>query len=216
MTGARNGLPVAMLLALASPALADAPCDTATFPAAPLHSILTARVKPGSHANFLTGQGTCPDDTQSCRLAAYLVPGDQVLTGPAHGSYICAYYNNGKNETAGWLPAARLRQDVSPSSSRGAWLGSWHYGDSTITIKQTGRDLSVSARAYWPSKSDPTGHEGHLDAQTRPAGDTLSLADPDDPQGCKLELALRAAYLIARDNSVCGGANVSLSGVYRK
>lgn len=199
---------------MTTPALAEAPCDIVSFPATSAEAIHTAQVMPGPHANFLSGRGTCPDETASCREPAYVVPGDVLLTGSTHGSYSCAYYTDGKKETAGWLLTARLHQQPDAALPRSAWLGTWRDGDSTLAIKRAGSDLAISAHAYWPSRSDPDGHEGHLDAQGVPKGKSLALADPDDPEGCKLTLSLQHDFLVAHDNGACGGANVTLSGVY--
>ena len=196
--------------------MAEALCDTTSFPNTPPHAIHTARVKPGPRATFLNGRDACPSDAPSCRQTAYVVPGDQLLTGAARGPYTCAYYTNGRSETAGWLPTARLQQNPDSTVAPSAWIGAWHYGDSTVIIKKAGPSLLVSAEAYWPSKSDPNGHQGQRDAQARLAGNVLALSDPNDPQGCKLTLSLRTTYLIAYDNTLCGGANVSLSGIYRR
>lgn len=200
----------------AAPALANVPCDTISFPSTPFDAIHEARVGPGPRAPFRSGRGACPDDSPACRQSAYVVPGDRLLTGTEHGAYSCGYYSDGKSETAGWLPTARLERRPAAKPDRGAWLGAWRYGDSTLNIRPSGAGLSVSAHAYWPSKSDPDGHEGHLDATAIPSGATLALADPDDDQGCRLTLALLSTSLVAHDNGACGGANVSLSGVYRR
>ncbi len=210
--------PMAVWLVLAgtSPGSADVLCDTASFPATPVEAIHAARIGTGPRAGLVSGRGACPNETPACRQSGYVVSSDLLLTGATHGKYICAYYSNGKAETAGWLLTSRLQPQPSGRTSRDAWLGIWHYGDSLLAIKQHGRALAVSAQAYWPEKSDPNGHEGHLDAQGQPSGGNLALADPDDPRGCKLTLSMRAAYLVAHDNGLCGGANVTLSGVYQR
>ena len=37
---------------------------------------------------------TCPSAEATCRRSAYLVPGDEVLTGAADGSYVCALFKS--------------------------------------------------------------------------------------------------------------------------
>ncbi len=211
-----RALATCLAIAAAAPALADTSCDTVSFPAQPPQSIHAARIKPGLHATFLSGRDACPNATKACQLAAYVIAGDRLLTAGTHGPYTCAYYTNGKTEAAGWLPTAQLQPQPVPAANRHDWLGTWHYGDSKLTIKSAGPNLAVAAEAYWPSKSDPNGHEGTLNAEAKPDAAHLSLADPDDPQGCKLTLTLIAANIVAHDNNACGGANVTLSGIYQK
>ena len=200
----------------APPAMGGNPCDTASFPAHPPRSLRMARVRPGPHATFLTSHGACPNDTSACRQAAYVVQGDRLLTSVTRGPYTCAYSSNGRRESAGWLPTARLQTQPTPAAHRHDWLGTWRVGDSTLVIKQAGADLAVAANAYWPSGSDPGGHEGALNAKARPNASRLVLTDPDDPQGCRLTLILIGSSIVAHDNDACGGANVTLSGIYRK
>ncbi len=211
-----RALATCVALIAATPALADTTCDTISFPAQPPQSIRIARVKAGPHATFLSGRDACPNDTKACQSPAYVVRGDNLLTAATHGPYTCAYYTNGKTESAGWLPTTQLQQQPNPIAKRRDWLGIWRYGDSRLTIKPSGPDLAVAAEAYWPSKSDPNGHEGTLNAEAKPNATHLFLTDPDDPQGCKLILTLIGKNIVAHDNNACGGANVTLSGIYQK
>lgn len=116
------------------------------------------------------------------------------------------------------------------------WLGTWETGfDQTITIASPGEGLiSVSGEAYWgmddPERVANGGvHIGEF-ATTFPASwiskkDRLSFAVGDegavsaaaaDVYDCTVWLRLRDGLLEAEDNTMCGGVNVTFSGVYRK
>lgn len=116
------------------------------------------------------------------------------------------------------------------------WLGTWDTGfDQTITIESPGEGLlSVSGEAYWgmddPERVANGGvHVGEFDT-TFPASwiskkGRLSFAVSDegavsaaaaDDYECTLWLRLRDGLLEAEDNTMCGGANVTFAGVYRK
>ncbi|MCA1633634.1 MAG: hypothetical protein LC802_07935 [Acidobacteria bacterium] len=51
-----------------------------------------------------------------------------------------------------------------------------------------------------------------MNAKARPAGNVLTVEE----DSCRVTLRLVGDYLVASDNSECGGMNVRFDGVYRR
>jgi hypothetical protein len=49
-----------------------------------------------------------------------------------------------------------------------------------------------------------------------PAGKEITFREGNDAYSCKVDLLRRGPYLVARDNSYCGGMNVRFSGILMK
>jgi hypothetical protein len=84
----------------------DTTCANGSFPTE--HSIGLAKVGAGDHLVFLKDSDGCPNAQASCLQRAYVVAGDQLLTGRTFGDYTCAFYPSPGGGTAGWVPTARL------------------------------------------------------------------------------------------------------------
>jgi hypothetical protein len=69
---------------------ADEPCANGAFPSE--RDIGLAKVVGADHLVFLNDGGGCPSEAATCRQRAYVVAGDQVLTGRRTGVYVCAFY----------------------------------------------------------------------------------------------------------------------------
>ena len=199
----------------------DLICRNGTFPIDE-KAIGVARVDGAAHLNFLEDTGGCPNEEARCRQRAYVVGGDQLLTGRGHGPYVCAFFANRVGGNAGWVPQSRLTAlpvDIAPTLS--AWVGHWANGDDTINLTAKAGALVADGQAYWPS-AHPTLAErpggpnlGDLSGAARPKGNRVVFADPD-PTSCAATLTLVGGLLVVADNNACGGMNVSFSGVYRR
>jgi hypothetical protein len=199
----------------------DLSCRNGSFPSDE-KSIGLARVEGAGRLNFLQDVDGCPNDEARCRQRAYVVGGDELLTGRSHGPYVCAFYANRVGGSAGWVPSSRLTAlpvDVAPPLS--AWTGHWANGDDTIDLTAKAGALVADGEAYWPSANPPLSERpggpntGELSGTARPKGNHVVFADPD-PTLCSATLTLVGGLLVVADNNACGGMNVSFSGVYRR
>jgi len=175
---------------------------------------------------------TCPSAEATCRRSAYLVPGDEVLTGAADGSYVCALFKSqGRAETTGFLPRMALEMVPPGPAPAQQWDGIWRRDrDTQIVVKSHHDDVEVSGSAVWGSH-DPQRvrrggiHSGELNGKSKPRGHTVAIGyDPERssfppapneaPDACAAKLELLGRYLMVEDNGGCGGLNVSFTGVY--
>jgi hypothetical protein len=198
----------------------DMSCSNGGFPAE--KAIGLAKVIGADRLVFLKDSDGCPSEAASCRQRAYVVGGDELLTGRGAGAYVCAFFPSRGGGSAGWVRRARLAPlpvDASPPPS--AWAGHWADGDDTISLTVKGGALVADGNAYWPSAHPspaqfPGGPNlGDLSGTARPTGNRVVFAD-SDPQACSATLSLVGGLLVVSDNGACGGANVSFGGVYRR
>lgn len=225
---------IALLLAIALNLLAlpaqAAPVDCE-------HIVALARVvTKEARVNFVAGHGertpTCPSAARACQQNAYVVPGDEVLVGATDGRYVCALFKSQQAiETTGWLPRTAL-EVVSPRAAPARqWDGTWRRDrDAQIVLKSHDDDVAAAGDATWgghdPQRVRRGGvHVGVLNGKGRPRGQTLAIGyDPDrsgfppaqdeTPDGCAAKLELLGRYLMVEDNGMCGGLNVSFTGIY--
>jgi len=92
------------------------------------------------------------------------------------------------------------------------------------------RSVEVSGNAMWGSYDRQrvkrgAVHVGELNGKGRPRGHTLAIGfDPDRsgfppakdtaPDNCAAKLELYGRYLVVEDDGMCGGLNVSFTGIY--
>jgi hypothetical protein len=183
--------------------------DRAEFKLAKIGGNWTARV------HFFKDDDDCPSYTVKCETKSYLITGDQVLVSRKHGQWICAWYQPQKgSETVGWLPADKLLMSEQPTRPALAnWIGLWKYGKTSLNIRRDGKTglLKVKGYAIWEGSRDNV-HVGGVEAVARPEGNRLVLIEEE----CRVVLKLVGDYLVADDNSECGGVNVRFNGVFRK
>lgn len=222
--GILTGLIAVAALTCAAPARAAAPdevCRNGSFPETELRSLGLARVVGGGQVHFLEdGKPNCPREDKACEQRAYVVRGDEVITGRVRGPFTCAFFPNRVGGSAGWVKSSDLAP-VTPGADppMSAWVGQWRDGDDTIRLTAKGPALEVAGDAYWPSANPPPDQRpggpnvGELAGLARPRGRTVVFGES---VGCRAELALVGAYLVVADNSGCGGMNVRFNGVYRR
>jgi len=185
------------------------PSDEAEF------KLATVSGTKGAQIHFFNDDDGCPSADAKCRMRSYLITGNQVLVSRRYGSWICGWYRPLKgSETVGWLPVDSLvisDQLASPALEK--WIGRWKYGDQSLNIRRDRKTefLTVKGDAIWRGLGDNV-HVGSVAARSLPQGNELILIEEE----CRVTLKLVGAYLVASDNSECGGMNVRFNGVYRK
>ena len=87
----------------------------------------------------------CPSDANACRLNAYLVPGDEVLTNATDDRYVCAKFKSQSFvETIGYLPRASLELLLPHHPSIEKWNGTWRRDpEAEIVLKSIGAEVTV-------------------------------------------------------------------------
>ena len=185
------------------------PSDEAEFKLAQVRGIK------GSQIYFLNDTDGCPSAEAKCRTKSYLIPGDQVVVSRRYGSWMCSWYQPRKgSETVGWLPVESLvisKQAASPALEK--WIGQWKNDDQSLNIRRDSQSgfLMVKGDAIWRGAGDNV-HVGSVEARSLPQGNELILIEEE----CRVTLKLVGDYIVASDNSECGGMNVRFNGVYRK
>lgn len=197
-------------------------------------------IAPGQkRVHFLKGAAAgagCPADTAACRMNAYLVAKDRVVVTAVQGAYACATFTGGAPKhatTTGLLPLGALVD--TPQAAEGDWTGAWRSGDEQeIDIrKAAGNAIAIEGNATFGG-DDPERvargaiNAGQIGGTLTPEGDRAAFsagdngeaapydAHPDDDSVCRVRLWRVGPYLLAADNLMCGGMNVSFTGVYSR
>ena len=162
----------------------------------------------------------CPNDKPcGSRQKAYLVDADVVFAGPPNQGFRCAYYGSSKGRiVAGFIPVENLKALMEDHAvSIDFVIGTWKYEDDSIDIKAAAAgQVSGDRQAYY--RTAETVNEGSFSAQApMTAGQKeLVFKEGNDESSCVVKLVRRGPYLVASDNSNCGGLNVSFNGIYTK
>ncbi|WP_343714425.1 hypothetical protein [Inquilinus sp.] len=235
-------LPVLLLGAALLPSLAGAEETCYVVPtlgAADSAPQLKAVAASQKRVHFLKGPAGgpgCPKDTAGCRLKEYLVANDRVVVTAVQGAYACATFTGGAPNfasTTGLLPLSALAD--TPQAAEGDWTGAWRSGDEQeIDIRKVaGNAIAIEGNATYGG-DDPERvargavNAGQIGATLTPEGDKAAFSAGDDGKGapydanpgddsvCRVRLWRVGPYLLAADNLMCGGMNVSFTGVYRR
>ena len=153
---------------------------------------------------------------QKC-LPMPLKAGDLVVIGRSEGEWTCGYLSSAKGAAQGWVRSADFRPvEADPNPPLTAWTGTWVQGENRITMERsnTSGKLSLDGEAYWRGGRDNV-HEGAIAGEATPAGNHLHYEE-GSAESCNIDLALIGKYLLANDNSKCGGMNVRFWGVWRR
>lgn len=221
----------AVLFGLGVHATAQAACMDANVTIAATRAATVRAGPPRVHfvadADMATG---CLAQAAGCGRKAYVVPGNEVLVaGDAVFGHVCATFSNQRGDvTSGWLPEAALAPiAVTPDD----WTGKWHRTEADLAIDPAkGGMLHVQGDATWgafdPDRVKRGGvNIGEVEGTAAPRGGTLAFTVGTDrtlPYGegddtdCRITLTRRGPYLVAKDNTNCGGHNVTFSGLYRR
>jgi hypothetical protein len=164
----------------------------------------------------------CPAATKACRKKSYLVTGDLVLVGKTQGDFTCVSYQSPLAKkhiwAAGWMPGAALTPVTPmPSPTTSDWIGTWHHPYGSIEIKTgDGGKLRLEGLLVVPTARDF--HNGGFKAQVVPQNNAIAFADDGSNygEGCLVRMQRIGPWLLVADNSGCGGAGVSFTGLYRR
>jgi hypothetical protein len=181
-----------------------------------------AAVTAAERAYFYSAAPPCPDGA-GCRMAAYLVPGDLVITGPAQGSGLCVLYPGETRTTFGVIHKSDLgpAKPVAAHPAISEWAGTWKKGDDQITLRADDDSVVANGDAYWPSANPPLDQQpggpniGEMAGKAQPDGNTLTYAS-SDPNDCRVSMTLVTPFLMVQDNNKCGGRNATFTGLYRR
>ena len=228
-----------VLAACAAPALAagGGGCS-GVEESAPTQAIRSARVMGADkRVNFMASAGdsgatkSCPSANAACRRNTFVVSGDLVLVGGAEGDWACATFVSPRGvATSGWLPVAQLEMSTSgPMPTAADFAGKWLRTEATLELKAKGADVEVKGDATWgahdPERVKRGGvNIGEISGTVRPRGNMLAIgADYNGAKApselersvdCIARARLFGRYLVVEDNRMCGGNNVSFTGVY--
>jgi hypothetical protein len=192
------------------------PYDSA-YEDAPLFSV---KASAGQQRVYLYKEAKrCPGD-QACasRQKAYLVDGNVVFAGPVSQGFRCSYYGTPKGKIiAGFIPDENLTPEKGDASLTAEFVvGTWQFQDDSIDIKTAGPG-KVEADGNAVYQTSMTENDGAFSGTASvPASSELVFRDGEGDAMCEVKLHRRGPYLVASDNSQCGGMNVRFNGIYTK
>lgn len=164
------------------------------------------------------GKDSCPsEDPAKCDVDKTLAAGTSLAVSKSLGDFSCVF--DPSDQSAGWVPS-RLVRLAEPQAIKDAdWTGVWSDGNNRIEIKQAANGMQVIGNAQWFGAVLDDGeqviHVGDLDFTAKADKNRLVLRAADE-YDCAAELIHLGRFLVVRDNSYCGGANVRFNGVYAK
>ena len=157
-------------------------------------------------AHLLADDGTAKPDE--------LAKGSEVIVGHHHDRKACVWYQPREEvEKIGWIPESgiKLKNSQPPKET---WAGDWndrgHNWLYVAPIPDTDK-LRVNGHARWYGDNDVI-HFGRVNGDIAPGVAHLTVTEGL----CTVYAQLVGHYLIAYDNTRCGGVNVRFDGVYQK
>ncbi|KKC39348.1 hypothetical protein WH87_03790 [Devosia epidermidihirudinis] len=152
-----------------------------------------------------------------------LAEGDQVvLTSRQGDADACiAFVTKEGGTVTGTVPFAALTLIKQPSLD---WIGYWEAdGEKYLNISDTDDGLSIVGDATLDT--DGGTNAASFEVTARPRNGVVEFTQDkngqampysQDADGCSVRISIVGDYLVANDNSKCGGANVTFSGFYHK
>jgi hypothetical protein len=186
--------------------------------------LVIGRIKADAGKVFFRKNGdrknACPSAAPQCQDKAFLVAGDLVALGAKRGEFVCVDYDNGKGDRGGWLPSSAI-EPAPLDNDPAMWLGAWKRVEADIAIEPAKDGLKASGEATYGSLDPERVKRGAVNLGSFSGPLVLKngqgkIVDDDSVSGCNIKLARSGDFLFVRDNNVCGGMNVSFSGLYRK
>jgi hypothetical protein len=168
----------------------------------------------------------------------YVVAGDLLVASGSRGGFTRVTFVGSKGRpTEGWIETRALVRVVLPPATPAAWRGEWTGWSAEIEVRPAAAGkLHLEGSATWGG-GDPVRvanggvHVGEFGVDLKPDADRLAFsisntegespvqpvtAAPEDEFRCRVRLRLLGPYLLAEDNNMCGGANVTFTGTYRR
>jgi len=178
----------------------------------------TVHLPANSNSYFFNDSEGCPYQ-ESCREKAYLISADKILIAKNQDGWSCVWYHAKRRAYVGWMLSSNIREIAEiHTPDINAWFGTWnHYAaDGHITISPLqGNKLKIDGLAFWYGRPGIV-HDGGIDGYGLVSGNTLQASEVESEYACKIKMKLLGQYLIAYDNSSCGGMNVRFNNVYTK
>lgn len=161
----------------------------------------------------------CADTRTSAAVqGSYLIQGDQILQAQHIGRSVCVMYPSERGPRMGWLPDATISSPAQPKQITADVLaGEWHgVGDKTFLISKNETKLQIDGKAYWPGKQPVrrTPNIGSFSGELTFVGNVAQFKP--EAHGCEVTIRYVSPYMLAKDNRMCGGKNVSFTDVYKK
>jgi len=183
------------------------------------YTVGTLKSKNENKFYFYNDQDQCPDlSIQKCKNKSYLISGDKVLLANQYKDWTCARYLNFSkkkiiSDTSGWILTKFISIEKTLNHPKeDSWLGKWVDGFNTLELtKGSDGQIKVNGLATWGSGVNM--HTGEIVGMGKPIENKITVKDESN-EDCQLKLVLIDQFLIAEDNSNCGGVNVSFSSVY--
>ena len=170
--------------------------------------------KLGIIARRSTGYFGCSPDGKC--LPTALAAGDPLLVYRSEGNWTCGYLSQRKGAGPAWVPSKDIAPvAIDPAPPLAAWQGTWANGKDRIRIRgaESPKLLHLEGEATWHGNGDVV-HEGSFAGDATLAGNHLHFVA--SPSSCTVDLTLAGKYLIADDNSQCGGMNVRFWGIWTR
>jgi hypothetical protein len=231
-------LPSATFLSLFAASVHSAPLNCEDWNEDTPNQVAVARIattQPRLH--FIAARNkrmpACPSLGSTCKLKAFLLPGDEVLVNVTEqGPYVCATYKTQSGVmTRGLLPRLALQVASPAEIPAQQWEGKWRRdSEAEIVIKSRNDEVEISGEASFGNRNPERRkrgqiNTGELNGTGKPRGQVLAIGyDPERsafppsedeaPDICAAQLELLGRYLLVEDNLRCGGLNVTFTGVY--
>jgi hypothetical protein len=168
-----------------------------------------ATTKPTAGYMACTSKGGC--------VSLVLPVGDPILVYKTEGPWTCGYHQGKDGDGPVWVQAKDLRPvPADPHPPLKAWLGTWSGGEDRVSIKLAGASgqLTLKGSATWHGQGDVV-HDGEFEGVATPYGNRLHFEE-SGADSCTVDLTLVGRYVIAEDNSECGGMNVRFGGIWKR
>jgi hypothetical protein len=191
-------------------------------------AVIVSKVVARPSANFIKSRydddftaAACPAAIESCQKKSYLAAGSLVLVGRTQGDFTCVSYQSplAKEQiwAKGWLPRAALSPVLPMASPKMSdWIGAWRHPGGGVEIKASADSkLYVEGEMTVPTARDF--HSGDFKARVTPRNGAISFADEGSyGEECQVRMQRVGPWLLVEDNSGCGGAGVTFTGLYRR